>query len=423
MIKNLQPFSAMPFTIFSHQDNTENVRNLLIERGANVNGTEADWQAEFVLKKGLLRKTKITFTYDREWCSPPNWPVQIEGMQNFVGGFEMTEEVRQKMMSLIRVLKCSIGIMTDPEIASGDDSRLDLMHDVARLMDAIFFVPDAILDAEFLPLAAADGNFSTQAKFPDFPQGVPVAAEIKIDRNEPVEEIELNPPNADRVAKRALALVAVAARGLIDMNLSQGLTPAYTHESLIEWTEGLSLHDEFEPAEVAIIKTAPEQLNKQDVMNSIWRLEGLAVLAWALGVHELPAYDCVVDTDTLFSKLGFRQDDSVAHELLSNPVLASANKLETYNNQIFSYHWRMTDFRVRPMEIDFKKMETECWFGPLDLSWATFANNDLVLSGQPIAEADSNLIGLAGSIAMERHIASNWLIGHSVVYSETDAST
>lgn len=161
----------MPFTIFSHNNNTEDVRSLLTDLGGKMTGTEEDWKAEFQFKAGLFKKNKLVFSYDREWCSPPNWPIQLNGMANFVGNFQMENETREKVMSLIRILKCGIAIVTDPEIEDRDDPRLELMHQAVTRMDGFFFTPGSLLDAGYLPLASADGEFDAAAKFPDFPRG------------------------------------------------------------------------------------------------------------------------------------------------------------------------------------------------------------------------------------------------------------
>ncbi|MEM7011061.1 MAG: hypothetical protein AAF585_06205 [Verrucomicrobiota bacterium] len=83
----------------------------------------------------------------------------------------------------------------------------------------------------------------------------------------------------------------------------------------------------------------------------------------------------------------------------------------------------MVDFRVRPEKADFLSMENGAWWGPMNLSWAQFEDRDLVIGGQAISNADPDAVRTAGSIAMERHKASNWLLGYSAIYSETDTST
>jgi DNA-binding LytR/AlgR family response regulator len=49
--------------------------------------------------------------------------------------------------------------------------------------------------------------------------------------------------------------------------------------------------------------------------------------------------------------------------------------------------------------------------GPFDLSWAELAGDDLALRGTAISEADADVVGACNRIAVERHVASNWLAG------------
>ena len=60
-----------------------------------------------------------------------------------------------------------------------------------------------------------------------------------------------------------------------------------------------------EPAEAACLGTPEGALSQQDTINCVWRLEGLAVLAWALGLAKLPRYDELVSLDELMDRLAF----------------------------------------------------------------------------------------------------------------------
>lgn len=59
----------------------------------------------FLITVFLSVKKTITFKYDGEWCSPPNWPKQILGMMNYIDNFQMEDAIRGKVMRLISRMK------------------------------------------------------------------------------------------------------------------------------------------------------------------------------------------------------------------------------------------------------------------------------------------------------------------------------
>lgn len=411
----------MPFTIFANRSEPEAALELLkkIDPDLKTKTDGTAWNAVLSFGGGWFRKKhKLEINFDPEYCAAPEWPKQMLGMRNFVSQFEMTGELREKALQMLDSFQLSLGVVNEPEIEAGDDPRLGVLHALASQLDGIFFTPDALLDRNFKVLVSMDGETDNDAVFPEIPDSSsspPATIEEDV-------ETEPEPPTADRVARRCMCLAAIAARGLLEMNLNQGNEPAYQHADIREWCRELNLDSEFEAKESEIIATPAGKLEPQDALNSVWRLEGLAVLAWALGSGELPKYDDLVNPDELLEKLGFLSAENAALKI-ANAKLRSTEELERFNGQILALHWRMVNFRVDPKEVDYKHMEEECWFGKFDLSWAEFSGKDLALKGRPITSATDDALQAVSSAAHERHLASNWLAGHSSIYSETDTST
>ena len=80
------------------------------------------------------------------------------------------------------------------------------------------------------------------------------------------------------------------------------------------------------------------------------------MLAWALGLAELPPYDRLVETHELLSALAFL-DDGNAREILASASLRPADDLERFKVQIFAYHWRMVDYRVNGTATDYARVQ------------------------------------------------------------------
>ena len=404
----------MPYTLFCHEGAPQDAFAFFNEHNALLEGNEAKWRAGYLFDGPNGEELEITFTYDREHCSPPNWPTQLLGMQRFVAEFEMDDTRRPAVMALIRAFRFCIGIINEPEIEDGEDPRLDVMHALAEQMPGVFFVPGALLDSHFRPFADAGNDVDPEAVIPRVP------AETFDEDEDEDEDEEWDPPNAERVAARAYVLTAVAARGLLDMNLVQGNRPAYRLDELQEWLGALGIDDELEPEERQILETPEQQLPQQTVINSVWCLEALAVLAWGLRLTDLPPYDQLVDVDEFLSALGLLNVDK-ARQHLADAQLRPPDELDRFNEQVWAYNWRMVDFRIRPQAVDYAKVEFGA--GPLDLSWAVLDDGDLSLRGTPIAKADGDVVGRATSIAQERHRASNWLCGQARLFSNISTDT
>ena len=105
----------------------------------------------------------------------------------------------------------------------------------------------------------------------------------------------------------------------------------------------LAIEDEFEPWERAALNAQPGQLDRQTAINAMWRIEGLTVLAWALGRAELLPYDRISDVDGVWEALSFLNVEKV-RELLTHPRLRPTEELEKVRKQMPGYHWRLRDF-------------------------------------------------------------------------------
>jgi hypothetical protein len=229
------------------------------------------------------------------------------------------------------------------------------------------------------------------------------------------------PPTPLRVARRALAMCAVTCRASLERGAGNP-TAEGIYAQLGPWLRGLDLESELEPHEAQLIAAPLGTLSPQQAINGTWLAEGLAVLAWALGRHELSAYDEGEDPPPLTDSLGFLNEDD-APALLASPRLRPAAEIEAYAASVLTLHWRLRDFGLRPQPMDFAKFVREAKWGPLTLEGLRLADGDLAIGANPIAKAPADHVRYCQSIAQERHRAANWLLGYESVYSEVDTST
>lgn len=228
------------------------------------------------------------------------------------------------------------------------------------------------------------------------------------------------PPDADRVLRRAWALAAVVWRGFAETSDDE-LHVRRSVERVQRWVEDVGLEDELEPDELELLEAPPGTLDAQAVVNSTWRLEGLAVLAWSLGVAALPDHETQCDPPELLRAVGFMVPRPSA---LEPPRLRSPDELAWLQRRLLGLHWRLREHQVNPGTTNLRKLAGgEIWFGGFDLDGIALAGDDLAIGGQPIHRADPERVQACSSIAVERHTAINWLLGDAELYSDVDTST
>ncbi|HPF38625.1 MAG TPA: hypothetical protein P5081_03895 [Phycisphaerae bacterium] len=152
----------MSVALFCHESTPETAYAFLEKHNATLEGDQDKWKASFCFEEN----STIDFNYDRKWCSPPNWPLQLSGMANFVGSIPMDETNRAAVLRLIPNFQYCVGIVPDPQIDSMEDPRLKLIGDLAVLLNGMLFTPGSLLDARFRVIATPEGEFDEDAQVP-----------------------------------------------------------------------------------------------------------------------------------------------------------------------------------------------------------------------------------------------------------------
>lgn len=366
------------------------------------------------IRKGFLRRLRtLVLIHDPAYYAEPNWSKQLLGMIGYFDRFPDAPH-KEEVLDLIGYFRFAIAVKADPEVdLDGDDERKSVIFDICRSMDGVLFTPSSLRDAEGRVLLSRGGTANQHFKLPSpvwMENGRIVTSLPLVSRNTDLdhESEDIPPPDADRVARRALVLGAVAARGLGHA------------EGLIEWIRGAGAEEELEEGERKLLEAV--LIEEKERVDASWRVEGLAVLAWALKLSELPAHDCPIDPQLVLTSIGFR-DPSASRRLISEASLRPEGEIEAMRLRLLAIHWRVREFSLNPQPLDFPEISRTAWFGPLELTGVELAERDLSIHGLPIHRADEVAIRETSSIAMERHLAINWLCGFSSLYSETDIST
>jgi hypothetical protein len=231
-----------------------------------------------------------------------------------------------------------------------------------------------------------------------------------------VDEQTLVPPTPLRVAQRALVLAGVTCRGFIERDIEK----EPLRQRVIAWMNASGLVGELEPDEASLLTTPIRHLTQQQSIDAGWRCEGLVVLAWALGSHELPAHDESVHPKEVADIVGFLD---AAPAALGMPTLRPTSELQRCAGLLHALHWRLREFAQSRRPIDFAGLARASPFGPLEIDGLRLVEGDLAIGYLPVSAAPEAEFSRCLSIAMERNQAVNWLRGYAEVYSEVPVNT
>ena len=411
-----------PINIFSYRIDPGGVANLLRSMGESVrvDGPDDDWSAiEIMLRQGgMFRRARtLEFGHSREYYDGPDWPFQIMGMRNYFSEFPDGKN-KPEVLRLIGSFRFSLSVPTEVDLHSRDE-RLAIIFAVCKHLDGAIFTPSSLRDASGRVLLSGYGDEDPDAVLPRIPEGAEIIEPADLDDDDYEEP---DPPTVDRVVRRAMVLAAVSARALLEHDAAEVDDPESLRREIYEWVTGLRLLDELEPDEAKVLQRPVGTLDERAFLDSMWRVEGLAVLAWALNLHPLPPHDETVVPFELYEALGFRDVDA-GRSIIANAQLRDADELEQMLGLLLGVHWRVRDYSLRQEAMDFLDFAKNNWFGGFDIGQTRVIQGDLAIGDHAIDDASPEQVEMASSIASERHLAINWLHGYSEVYSETDTST
>jgi hypothetical protein len=323
--------------------------------------------------------------------------------------------------SLLQELAPHLGVcinMTADPGFSAHPEFIEAMTVIARLLDGFFVIPIGLLDAESRELLLNDGSGNPDAVMPKIPE-FPALAGAK-HAFEDIAEPANDPPEARRVAERMYVMLAVAFRGILDMNSESDERQRKLHQ-LGEWFWSLEIGHELEDWERHVLDQPLGAISREQAEQLVWGFEAVMVLAWSLGLVEMSAHDEFVQPRKIADTLGLFSEDT--HFVIDSADLRDPLDLRAAADVIMAVHWRLREFEISRTQIDFAQLERDWWFGPIDLNGIALADGDVSIGGVPILQADNALRQRVHAAIQSRHRAINWLCGHHRVFSRVDTST
>jgi hypothetical protein len=420
-----------PITLFARLADPAGVARRLREVAPDVaiDGPDENWRKAVVTFGKGRRKQTLTFNHDPDYYAEPGWSRQMDGMRGYFSRFPDSPS-KSRVMALTTTFRFSLGAIFDPDFDPAGDPRLDILFAVAEGVDGVLFTPSGLRDAQGRILFSADGpdEEDPDAVWPRVVGQVSMTTgagaemhERSRPRNSDEDEGAATAPSAARVARRALALTAVTVRAILEQD-PKGKNTAAVYKELLAWVKATGIDDEFEPDEREVVHRRPGKLTDRQQIDSTWRLEGLVVLAWALGRFEVPPHDQLVDFNPLWQSLGWSEPEAAKAGLVAASLRPRA-EIMALRNRLFALHWRLRNFRIRPEVMDFAEFARTCWFGPLDTTGLPLIDGDLGIGGERLDRADPGHRSTTHSAAQERHQAVNWLYEGPETYSEASVAT
>ena len=170
-------------------------------------------------------------------------------MQNYVGNFPDVPR-KHDILGLIGSFRFALAFPESDFDIRGSDECVKWIHALCGHLDGVIFTPSQLLDANGRVLISCDGRSDATAVLPAVHQATAEPVAIASDT---LDEHEPEPPPANRVAKRAMVLVAVANRGFVEHQRLTIDRPDEIRIAMLKWIDAIDANDEIEPDEWKVL--------------------------------------------------------------------------------------------------------------------------------------------------------------------------
>lgn len=210
------------------------------------------------------------------------------------------------------------------------------------------------------------------------------------------------------VYRHALLLAYLAFRGMVDHEQNPRAAKMAGHIPTIlqeDWTEGLTL----DAAEQRFVNTPFGSLTPAQRSEASWLIERMAVLAWAIGLGDLPPFYRKIDGAKVSGGLGmFRTGVS---ERIDASILRDADEVLMGGRTYAMLYWRLSEHAEGTGPIDLYQKVKDPESEHLTVNGLELHDRDLAIDGVPIQLVPEVQLGLAGAIVFQRYKGFRWLLG------------
>lgn len=213
--------------------------------------------------------------------------------------------------------------------------------------------------------------------------------------------------SAQCVHRNALFLSYMAYKGMVDGDRRPKAKEMVNSIPAIfrqDWIDGLTL----DAGEKRFVNAAFGTLQPFQRAEASWLIEGMAVLAWAVGVANLPPFYRKINGSEVSKALGIFQPD--ARERIEQATLRDSDEIvmgaRTYN----ALMCRLNEYLKERKRVELcKKLSDEK--GHLIVDGLDFLDGDLAIEGLPLDKTPDEKLALVAAIAYQRNRQFRWLLG------------
>lgn len=222
------------------------------------------------------------------------------------------------------------------------------------------------------------------------------------------ESGELVAHSAQCVYRHALFVSYLAYRGAVDGEKNpKAAELAAKIPNLFKqnWIRGLSI----EAVEQRFVDTPFGSLSVGQRTEASWLVEGMVVLAWAVGMADLPPFYSKVNGAKVSAALGiFRPDPD---ERIRKAALRDENEILMGARACDAVLWRLSQYLLDPIPMEFYKRLMDSEGRHLTIDGLEFLDGDLAVEGKPLSAVPINDLREIGSITYDRNRRFRWLLG------------
>lgn len=393
-----------------------------------VLGPEEDWRQIIVTPDPQTPSHQLTLALKQRSMDQVFFRKIIPDLTSKVLRIPASDLQRQEaLLRLIPHWNICVELTAEPAF-SHHPEFLRVITLLARLVEGVFVIPTGFLDSESREILMNNGLSNPQAVLPvgpafpvsvDTPQTDPVFPVLPaVEQSTPTHDFL--PPDARRVAERMYVMLAVAYRGVLDINPDRPNRDAYLAR-LADWFWAMNVGHELEAHERHVLDQPLGGLGTHRAHELVQTLEAVATLAWALALVELPAHDQFIQAKRLVEVLGLFRED--ARFVVDSAELRCEAEIRSTADRIMAVHWRLRELEFHPRPVDFFSMCRDGWFGAFDPESLPMIGHDLAIGNLPVTRIDPALRQRLHQSIRQRHQAINWLCGHHPIFSHVNTST